>query len=84
MNLLKPKSFCNELFDGFDQNKNSILFFPASLNSYIFTEKLNELDIGKKYVYDLRSKLQSDCNINSYIETTFHNNLKLYTLIIKQ
>jgi hypothetical protein len=84
MNLLKPKSFCNELFDGFDKNKNSILFFPASLNSYIFTEESKEFDIGKKYVYDLSSKLQSNCNINSYVEKIFYNKLKLYVLKIKQ
>ena len=84
MHLLQSKSFCNELFDGFEETKSSAIFFPISLKAYHIGNDLHSDDLQTySYVNDIKIKLKNTCNINSEITHKISYNLqKFYILLI--
>ena len=83
MNLLQPKVLCKELFDGFDMLKSSMIFFPASMNSYI-TNNYSVHDDNEtiEYISNLKLALENQCNAKSQLAETFFNQQKFYLLTI--
>ena len=82
MNLLQPKNLCHELFDGFDQHQNSLLFFPSSLKSYITGNKTSSIDQAFIYVDNLKNDLLKSCKVKAKITKTTHNEQTFYLLSI--
>ena len=81
MIALKPKSFCHELFDGFNSSKSTVIFFPPNLDSFLHHHPFIH-DEALDYVLDFKSRLNKDCNIQAKIEEVPFNRSKIYTLLI--
>jgi hypothetical protein len=82
MNLLQSKNLCHELFDGFDQRQNSLLFFPSSLKSYITGNNTSSTDQAFIYVDNLKNDLLKSCKVKAKISKTTHNEQTFYLLSI--